>query len=73
MAWCGWWRSWWHPTLSARHIVAALRPRVEGAFLPRRVVHVESLPRQATGKITAQALREFALRTLAQADRHRAR
>jgi len=61
------------PTLSARQIVAALRPRVESAFLPRRVVHVQSLPRQATGKITAQALRDFALRTLAQAERHKAR
>jgi acyl-coenzyme A synthetase/AMP-(fatty) acid ligase len=60
------------PTLSARQIIAALRPRVESAFLPRRVVHVEALPRQATGKITAQALHEFALRTLAQADRRRA-
>jgi acyl-coenzyme A synthetase/AMP-(fatty) acid ligase len=60
------------PTLSARHIIAALRPQVESAFLPRRVVHVESLPRQATGKITEHALREFALRALAQADRHRA-
>jgi acyl-coenzyme A synthetase/AMP-(fatty) acid ligase len=60
------------PTLSARHVIAALRPRIESAFLPRRVVHVESLPRQATGKITEQALREFALRTLAQADRYRA-
>jgi acyl-coenzyme A synthetase/AMP-(fatty) acid ligase len=56
------------PTLSARQIVAALRPSVESAFLPRRVVHVESLPRQATGKITAQALREFAMRTLAQGE-----
>ena len=60
------------PTLSARHIIAALRPRVESAFLPRRVIHVDALPRQATGKITEQALREFALRTLAQANRHRA-
>ncbi|MFI4929425.1 MAG: AMP-binding protein [Burkholderiales bacterium] len=60
------------PTLSVRQIIAALRPRVESAFLPRRVIHVEALPRQATGKITEQALREFALRTLAQADRHRA-
>jgi len=34
---------------------------------------VQSLPRQATGKITAQALRDFALRTLAQAERHKAR
>ena len=53
------------PRLTARHIVAALRLHVESAFLPRRVVHVDALPRQATGKITAQALREFALATLA--------
>jgi acyl-coenzyme A synthetase/AMP-(fatty) acid ligase len=55
------------PTLSARRIVNALRPHVESAFLPRRVVHVNALPREATGKITTQALREFALRTLANA------
>jgi acyl-coenzyme A synthetase/AMP-(fatty) acid ligase len=54
------------PNLSARQIVDALRPCIESAFLPRRLIHVESLPRQATGKITAQALREFALRRLAQ-------
>jgi acyl-coenzyme A synthetase/AMP-(fatty) acid ligase len=56
------------PTLSARQIIASLRPRIEGAFLPRRVIHVAALPREATGKITAQALREFALHTLAQRD-----
>jgi len=61
------------PTLSARQIVDALRPRVESAFLPRRVVHVDALPRQATGKITAQALHEFALRTLPAAARRKAR
>jgi len=57
------------PSLSARQVVAALRPRVESAFLPRRVVHVDALPRGATGKITAHELREFALRTLARTDR----
>jgi len=54
------------PTLSARQVIDALRSCVESSFLPRRVVHVASLPRQDTGKITAQALREFARRTLAQ-------
>jgi acyl-coenzyme A synthetase/AMP-(fatty) acid ligase len=54
------------PTLSARQVIDALRPRIESAFLPRRVIHVAALPRQDTGKITAQALREFAQRTLAQ-------
>lgn len=57
------------PTLGARAIVAALRPCVEAAFLPRRVIHVDALPRDATGKITAQALREFALHELERADR----
>ncbi len=52
------------PTLSAEQVVAGLRQRVESAFLPRRVVHVAALPREATGKLTAQALRDFAVRTL---------
>ncbi len=54
------------PTLSARQITDALRRDVESAFLPRRVVQVESLPREATGKLTTQRLREFALQTLAE-------
>jgi len=49
------------PGLSAAQIVAALRERVESVFVPRRVVHVASLPREATGKLTARSLREFAL------------
>lgn len=56
------------PALSARQITAALRREVEPAFVPRRVVHVASLPREATGKLTAQRLREFALQTLAPRD-----
>ena len=59
------------PRLSARQIIGALRQHVENAFLPRRVIHVDALPREATGKITAQALREFALRTLAPGDARR--
>ena len=53
------------PTLSARQITGALRRDVESAFVPRRVVHVERLPREATGKLSTQRLREFALQTLA--------
>ncbi|HVQ02981.1 MAG TPA: AMP-binding protein [Burkholderiaceae bacterium] len=53
------------PTLSARQITDALRREVEAAFVPRRVVHVDRLPREATGKLTTQRLREFALQTLA--------
>lgn len=52
------------PTLAPRDIVQALRTRIESVFLPRRVVQVEALPREATGKLTAQQLRAFALQTL---------
>jgi acyl dehydratase len=55
------------PTRSAREIVAALREHLEPAFVPRRVVHVTALPREATGKLTVAALRAFALQTLAAA------
>lgn len=53
------------PRLDARSIVAALRAELEPAFVPRRVVHVQALPREDTGKLTAGALRRFALSTLA--------
>lgn len=49
------------PTLSAEQVIAGLRQRVESAFVPRRVIHVEALPRDATGKLTVRALRDFAL------------
>lgn len=52
------------PSLTAEEILACLRQRIESAFLPRRVIHVAALPREATGKLTALALREFALKTL---------
>jgi acyl-CoA synthetase (AMP-forming)/AMP-acid ligase II len=54
------------PELSAAQIIAALRQRVEAAFVPRHVVHVKSMPREGTGKLTVRALREFALAQLAQ-------
>ena len=50
------------PGLSTMQLIAALRTRIEAAFVPRRVVHCEALPREATGKLTAQALRALALR-----------
>jgi acyl-coenzyme A synthetase/AMP-(fatty) acid ligase len=53
------------PGLTARQVIAALRAELEPAFVPRRVVHVDALPREATGKLTTSALRAFALRTLA--------
>ena len=50
------------PTLSAAQIREALRPRIDAAFLPRRIVHVEALPREGTGKLTAARLSELAAR-----------
>ncbi len=52
------------PGLDAAQIVAALRVRLEAQFVPRRIVHVEALPREATGKLTAESLRRFALEKL---------
>lgn len=48
------------PTLGARAIAAALRTRIEPVFVPRRIVHLAQLPREATGKLTAQTLRQLA-------------
>ena len=53
------------PGVEAHDIVAALRDRIEGVFVPRRVMHVASLPREGTGKLTVRALREFALAQVA--------
>jgi 3-hydroxymyristoyl/3-hydroxydecanoyl-(acyl carrier protein) dehydratase len=52
------------PGLSDRQIIHALREQLEPAFVPRRVLQVAALPREATGKLTASALRDFALKTL---------
>jgi acyl-coenzyme A synthetase/AMP-(fatty) acid ligase len=48
------------PALGAAHIVGELRRRLEPAFVPRRVIDVAALPREATGKLSAQALERFA-------------
>ncbi len=50
------------PTLTRGQIVEALRGRVDAAFLPRRVVRVDALPREATGKIAVARLAELAAR-----------
>lgn len=44
------------PGLSAEAVMAALRGRVDPVFLPRRVVLVDVLPRNPTGKLPEQAL-----------------
>ena len=56
------------PTLAPGAVVVELRHRIESVFVPRRVVQVKSLPREATGKLTARALREFALSQMAADD-----
>lgn len=48
------------PTLSAQHILCALRAEVDPVFLPRSVRLVPALPRNALGKLTLQALRALA-------------
>jgi hypothetical protein len=56
------------PALGAQEIVQALRSRVEQTFVPRKVFHVLSLPREETGKLKADVLHGFALWTLASAE-----
>ena len=54
------------PGLTSAQIVKALRANLESVFVPRRVVHVDALPREGTGKLTVQSLRRFALERLAE-------
>lgn len=44
------------PGRSAAAILAELRGRIDPVFLPRRVVHVEALPRNTLGKLPRAAL-----------------
>lgn len=44
------------PGLSGPALMAALRERVDPIFLPRPLVRLEALPRNATGKLTREAL-----------------
>ncbi|MGZ5131127.1 MAG: AMP-binding protein, partial [Caldimonas sp.] len=44
------------PGVSDAAIQEALRGRVDAAFLPRRIVRVEALPREPTGKLTVARL-----------------
>jgi acyl-coenzyme A synthetase/AMP-(fatty) acid ligase len=53
------------PGLTSAQIVKALRANLESVFVPRRVIHVDALPREGTGKLTVQSLRRFALERLA--------
>lgn len=48
------------PGLEPAHIASELRKRLDPVFVPRRVVSLEALPREATGKLGAQALERLA-------------
>ncbi|MGA8008074.1 MAG: AMP-binding protein [Thiomonas sp.] len=48
------------PTLPRDALIAALRSRIDPAFLPRPLVLVESLPRNTTGKLPRAALMALA-------------
>jgi acyl-CoA synthetase (AMP-forming)/AMP-acid ligase II/3-hydroxymyristoyl/3-hydroxydecanoyl-(acyl carrier protein) dehydratase len=54
--------------LDTAQIIDALRQQLEPVFVPRRVVRVPALPREATGKLTVGALHAFALAHLAGAE-----
>jgi acyl-coenzyme A synthetase/AMP-(fatty) acid ligase len=51
------------PGVSREAIVAALRERVDAAFLPRPLLFVEALPRNETGKLPRAALDELLVRS----------
>ena len=48
------------PALSRSTLLAALRERIDAAFLPRRIVYVAILPRDPTGKLPAGRLATLA-------------
>ena len=47
------------PDLAREDIMDALRQRIDAAFLPRPLVLVDALPRNATGKLPRKALEEL--------------
>lgn len=48
------------PKMSERQVIAALRQRIDPAFLPRPLVLLESLPRNSTGKLPREHLAKLA-------------
>jgi acyl-coenzyme A synthetase/AMP-(fatty) acid ligase len=48
------------PTLSVAALTEHLRRRIDAVFLPRPLIMVESLPRNATGKLPQQVLQRLA-------------
>ena len=55
------------PAVTREALLAGLRQRVDAAFLPRRILRVEALPRDATGKLPAARLAALATQLLAAA------
>jgi len=47
------------PTMKVTDILAALRTRIDPAFMPRPLHKVDSLPRNATGKLPQEALAQL--------------
>jgi len=47
------------PGLTASDLLAALRSKIDPVFLPRPLLFVESLPRNATGKLPREALKKL--------------
>ncbi len=47
------------PGVSGESILRALRARLDPVFLPRPLVFVEALPRNSTGKLTQEAMRQL--------------
>ncbi len=48
------------PAASSQAILAGLRGQIDPLFLPRRIVHVDRLPRNEMGKLAMTALRDLA-------------
>ncbi len=55
------------PGLTGETVMAALRQRIDAAFLPRPLCFVESLPRNETGKLPRMALDDLVARLAAKA------
>ncbi len=54
------------PELTPAALMQALRERIDPIFLPRPLLFVDALPRNATGKLPSQAARAFLASLLAQ-------
>jgi acyl-coenzyme A synthetase/AMP-(fatty) acid ligase len=54
------------PAVTRAALLAGLRARVDAAFLPRRILRVDALPRDPTGKLPAARLAALATQLLAQ-------